>query len=373
MSKRLLVIEPGLKLWGSERAFLATVPAFVETYDEVVIMVPPGAELSGELRRHPVTLIEAPIGNLHQSGRAARLRAAAAILLACKRHRIDKIYLNQAGLCRIVHRIAGLLGVELVIHVRLIEDIERCANLPLSPPIELIHISHDMRRRHPAQREQGKRLVTVYDPFELSEPGERAEPTQAICCVGRISEGKGQLRLVEGLEAAIAAGVPADIDFIGAGVPGSHDESAVRTRAARMARAGHVRFLGYRIDAPALMSRYRFVAIPSRYEPLGRVVMEAWDAGALPICSRDAGGCSEIVSASGAGVLYSGHDPDAIGLALAKAISMAEDERLALVERGRAWVRQNLSLAAYRDALTGVLFSPASPAGKTALQGQGHR
>ena len=104
------------------------------------------------------------------------------------------------------------------------------------------------------------------------------------------------------------------------------------------------------------------MAVPSRYETLGRVVFEAWDAGALPICSRDSGGAAEIVTASGGGLLYDGHAPESIAGTLRAAAMLAEPERRALVEKGQAWVRVHLSLAEYRKALEGVLFQPEAAA-----------
>src|SRR5260370_31462661 len=49
-------------------------------------------------------------------------------------------------------------------------------------------------------------------------------------------------------------------------------------QAAALGVAGRVRFLGWRDDAPALLAAADFLVCPSRHEPLGNVVIEAWAA-----------------------------------------------------------------------------------------------
>ena len=359
---RLLVIEPGLRLWGSERALLATVPDLVAANKAVVVMTPHDAELITPLLELGVTIEPAAIGNLHRSGRIARLRAAIAIIRACRRHRIEKIYLNQAGLCRIVERISALMCLPLIIHIRLIEDIERCAKLPNSRLIDLICVSRDMYHRFPKDGNNRKRLVKAYDPFVLphKQSHRSTSRNRDLCCVGRIAKFKGQADLIEGIAIARARGVGVKLDIIGAATSGDSYEANLLRCTEPLIAEGVIRFLGYRTDVPALMGQYRFVAVPSHYETLGRVVMEAWGAGALPICSRNAGGCSEIVTACNGGILYDGHEPAAIAEAIASAMTMPEAERYAAVERGRLWARQNLSLEAYRRALSSVIFPTAS-------------
>ena len=360
---RLLVVEPGLKLWGSERAFLATVPALAAACEKLVILAPPGAELIDALPPGSAVVDTAPIGNLHRSGVQGRMRAAASIALACHRHRIDRIYLNQAGMCRLVHGVARLMRLPSIMHVRLQEDIARCAALRATTgaPVDLVFVSDDMRRRYSTVGafDRHKRLHLAYDPFEIST-GAPARPacTRSLACIGRLDANKGQMALVDALAIASARGCDLELDVIGAGIAGDRYEAAVRSRVRSLGLTDRVAFLGYRQDAAQLLGGYRFIAVPSRYEALGRVVFEAWDAGAVPICSKDSGGAAEVVAASGGGLLYLGHEPESIARALCAAAELPESERGALVARGQAWLREQHSVAAYIKALSGVLFPP---------------
>src|SRR5258708_14680077 len=53
----------------------------------------------------------------------------------------------------------------------------------------------------------------------------------------------------------------------------------LESRAARLAVSNRVRFLCWREDAPALLATADMLVCPSRHEPLGHVVVEAWAAG----------------------------------------------------------------------------------------------
>ena len=364
---RLLVIEPGVKLWGSERAFLATVPALAEAHESVVVMVPPGAELAKELLALPVTVVTAPIGNLRRSGRMARARAVASILAVCLRHGIQKVYLNQAGLCRIVQVVVRLLGLPCVIHVRLLEDVKRCGRLRATSRsrIFLIMISDSMRAHFIQQGPENLRVVRAYDPFVLSHPttgdalgadAKKTLPANRVACIGRLAHSKGQLCLIEAVGELVAAGVELSIDMIGEAAPGDSYKDELLRRCRQLGLNDLVHWLGYQKDARNLLSAYRFIVVSSLYEPLGRVIFEAWDAGAVPICSAASGGAAEVMQASGGGLLYEAHNSANISAALRIAFAMDENARLEIVERGRAWARDTLSIAHYRAALSGILF-----------------
>ena len=359
---KLLVIEPGLKLWGSERAFLDTVPELVRSNGKVVVLLPAGSELVPELRKLGVVIEHGPIDCLHRAPRSARLRAAWHIARQCRKHRIEKIYLNQAGLCRIAALVARLLRLPLVIHVRLLEDIERCARLTASrrAPIDLIFISEDMRSRYPARIERWKRLSTVYDAYSPTNAANGPDARKDFVCIGRLAKIKGQIDLVDAMAALQEQGLHAHLDIIGTAAPGDAYTSSLTTRIADRNLGPSIHLMGFRSDAAALLRQYRFVVVPSHYEPLGRVVMEAWDAHAVPIASFDSGGPAELIGRSGGGLLYRGRSAGTIADALKTAANLSPEAHAQLVTRGRTWMHEHLSIEKYSGSLGGVLFSKPS-------------
>lgn len=68
-------------------------------------------------------------------------------------------------------------------------------------------------------------------------------------------------------------------------------EEATKLKAlsAELGVANRVRFLGWRNDAPALYRTADIVIFPSRFEPLGNVVIQAWAHGAPVIAANSAG------------------------------------------------------------------------------------
>jgi glycosyltransferase involved in cell wall biosynthesis len=351
-----MIVDPGLRLWGSERALAATLPALAEVWPEVILVTPPGAELAAAVAADPaahgpVRLVAAPIGNLHRRGVMARLGAGAALAALVARHRPARLYLNQAGLARLLRPVAQLAGLPLVVHVRLREDAARVAVLRGTPraPLHVIHVSESLAAEAGAPAGADS-TTTAYDPYPPDPPPPPLPAVAPLVAVGRLAQGKGQHLLIEALRSAPLAGTQADL--FGAGVAG--DDYALRLAA--QARGLPVRLLGFRADVHACLPAYRFLVSTSDYEPLGRTVMEAWHAGLVPIVYGGSGGAAEMVAKSGAGLVYDRWDAEALAQALRQALALPEGEHRRLVAAGRAWMVANLDLAGYRAALRGVLF-----------------
>jgi glycosyltransferase involved in cell wall biosynthesis len=113
-----------------------------------------------------------------------------------------------------------------------------------------------------------------------------------------------------------------------------------------------VRFLGWREDVPALLKSADFLVCPSRHEPLGNVVLEAWAAG-LPVVALASAGPRELIEEGESGVLVPpGEAPGALARAIAR---LAEDRalRARLAAGGRRAFEAGFTEAAvvdrYRD------------------------
>lgn len=93
--------------------------------------------------------------------------------------------------------------------------------------------------------------------------------------------------------------------------------------------------LGWRTDQGALLAACDVLACPSRHEPLGNVVIEAFSAG-RPVVAADAAGPVELIQDGVTGLLVPREDPqrlaDAVGAVLA---APALSARLAAAGRAR--------------------------------------
>lgn len=93
-----------------------------------------------------------------------------------------------------------------------------------------------------------------------------------------------------------------------------------RALCARLGLEDRVRFLGWRDDRPALLEQATVCALPSRYEPFGTVMAEAWFAG-VPLVAARAAGPSQYVMHDQNGLLVDIDDADGLARALNAAIT----------------------------------------------------
>lgn len=111
------------------------------------------------------------------------------------------------------------------------------------------------------------------------------------------------------------------------------DARTLEGLAHKLGVADRVRFLGWRTDIPDLMATADMLVCPSRIEPLGNVVIEAW-ARNLPVVATASEGPGWLIEDGTDGLLSPVDDADLLGESIAR---MASDTQLAprLVAAGR--------------------------------------
>ncbi len=88
-------------------------------------------------------------------------------------------------------------------------------------------------------------------------------------------------------------------------------EAKLRGMAEALGVADRVRFLGWRTDASALYRTADVCIFPSRFEPLGNVVIQAWAHG-LPVVAAASQGPGALIREGQDGLLVPIDDPDAL-------------------------------------------------------------
>lgn len=345
----MLTIEPSGNLWGSERALIDLIGSSPEL--DLAVCCPDGTPLVAELRARGVRVFPYLLPDLHRGPRRRRLAAALGVLRAALAFRPGALHLNQAGCYRIALPAATLLNLPMFAHVRIFEDAGYLARQTPSPKrlAGVIAISDAVAAEldaHPALRPVPTH--TIYDAYAEAPPprGVERRPDR-IVCVGRITPIKGQdvllraLPLLEGAECWMA----------GTGEGPFMDELT------SLPGAAQARWMGFVPEVMPILASASVLACPSHREPLGRVILEAWDAGCVPVVYAGSGGAAEIVRASGGGVLYDAQEPACLAAALGSVLAMTPAARAELAARGRAWSRRNCSPAAYGLAMAAVLGS----------------
>ena len=163
-------------------------------------------------------------------------------------------------------------------------------------------------------------------------------PLTTLLCVARIDRQKNQMMIVE----ALAKHPEMTARFVGP-VTQQDYRAELERRAVELGVADRVAFVGaLRPGSPELLGEYAkadVFVLPSRHEPFGIVVLEAWAAG-LPVVASDVGGLGKLCAAHPeAALTFAPGDFDAMDGALWRLMSDG-DLRARLSAAGRAAAAQ---------------------------------
>ena len=122
------------------------------------------------------------------------------------------------------------------------------------------------------------------------------------------------------------------------------EEDALRAEAGRLGVTDRVRFLGWRDDAPALYRSADVVVFPSRFEPLGNVVIQAWAHG-VPVVAARAAGPGALIRDGGDGFLIEIDDAEALA-AKTRALLVDPSLRASFIAAGAQRVETEFSESA---------------------------
>jgi glycosyltransferase involved in cell wall biosynthesis len=187
---------------------------------------------------------------------------------------------------------------------------EKCVRLGWKRPVEVVSNFARQVTAHPIGRAD---IGTPEDAF-------------VVVGMGRFVGRKGFADLVE----AMAGRPDAWLWLIGAG----EEEAALRAQVDRLGLAGRTRFFGWLDEPMHVVAAADCLVMPSRHEPLGNVILEAWHVG-VPVVTTASEGPSWFASDGVDALITPIGDP----ASMAGAIGQLQDDpalRRSLVEGGRA-------------------------------------
>lgn len=349
--KRVLVVEPAGELWGSERVLIDFLRCLEGLDWNIMLSCPYQSKLLKHLKNFSIRILPILIPNTHQRGILARLCNGLGLMIATFLFRPHLIYLNQAGIAKIMLFILRFFPIPLYVHVRIIEEISLLSQLNLtgSRLVRLVCSSHYMREITLEKCNVPKEKVnTLYDPYESSSaPHSPVLPTDTtkhirIVCMGRLAPIKGQIVLLETLRILKKGGELGRATFLGEPAPGFEDyEVKLKETAFKYDLTDQVQWCGFQENVFQYLASHDVLVCPSFKEPLGRVIFEAWDAGILPVAWKESGGCAEVIHHSGGGLLYEEQSGDDLAKVLRRIMHMSHEEKKDLIARGRQWTQRN--------------------------------
>ena len=206
------------------------------------------------------------------------------------------------------------------------------------------HVFMDTRERAEADcrdaRRQGEELPELFsdedaDPVDVRAFGfDPARPL--LLCAGLLYAAKGQDLLLEAL--AKPENAAWQCAFAGSG----DDAHALAARANLLGLEDRVQWLGFRRDLPAWMAACDALALPSRWEGMPYVVLEAFAAG-KPVVATPVAGARALVRAD-CGWLAASIDSEALAAALAACGSAGSEGRATRGARAQELVRADYGL-----------------------------
>jgi len=171
--------------------------------------------------------------------------------------------------------------------------------------------------------------------------------------VGRFAPQKNHRLLVEAFAQALARLPSMELWLVGEGSLRPQVEEQVQ----KAGLVEHVRFLGLRRDIPELLSQADALLLPSDWEGVPLVVLEAMAAG-KPVVATKVGGVPELVEHGVTGFLVPPGDPGALAEAILQVASSGELRRQ-MGEAGWERVRERFDIRqtarAYGELYLGLL------------------
>jgi glycosyltransferase involved in cell wall biosynthesis len=186
------------------------------------------------------------------------------------------------------------------------------------------------------------------------------EERRVLLFVGRLERQKGLDWMMACLPDLLAR-LP-DHELVLAGDGPQRD--ALLRQAVQLGVANRVHFLGWRADVPQLLKRADLLLLPSRYEGMPNVVLEALAAG-IPVVGARAQGTEEILGELAESCLVGfGRSRDLI----ARIVQVATDAdlRAPLIAAGKERVRREFSVAAMARSYEQIWRLAISSAAATA-------
>jgi glycosyltransferase involved in cell wall biosynthesis len=372
---RILFLDQFSELGGGQHALLDTVDAVREIGWEPHAMIPGQGPLVDALQSRGVSVEEIPCGPY----RAGHKTAADSVRFALDIRRqvrrigslvasahIDLIYVNGARLLPAVALAArGRAPVVFHVHSHL-----RGAALHLArwairrADATLIGCSKSVLT--PLQRRQHVIPNGVRDAG-FRERDFNGRRNWCIGMVGRIAPEKGQLEFLSAVAMLRDKFPQARFVICGARQFDSsrHYVDAVGLRA----RGLPVEFIGWQQDVSRVLHDLDLLAVPSHQEGMGRIVLEAFSAGA-PVVAFPVGGIPEAVIDGVTGFLTSSTTAEALAARISDVLTRDADHVGQIVRNARqAWAR-SYTTGAYQKRITNLLqalasdFQLASPAAR---------
>jgi glycosyltransferase involved in cell wall biosynthesis len=312
--RRILYIDSCIGLAGGQYSLIEILKTLDRSRFIPLVASPPGSGLRRRCEALPVRWLPLPFESAHLScdvgtSTAARIKDAGRSLGGVRylaetamREQIDLVHTNNFKAALVGCFAALAAGRPLVSHDRIHIAHEPLGTLVALLSRRIIAVSETVAAKHRWPVRNKIRIIPPgidvdhYSPVVQDESSRKTESGGRVCYIGRVCEEKDLGSLIEA--AAKVAKHVAGVRFVIAGSPFTVDDGAylekIKRLVGELGLAGTVEFAGYVEDVKGLLEDCDALVLPSRKEPLGRVMLEAM-AMEKPVIAFAVGGPKEVI------------------------------------------------------------------------------
>lgn len=271
-------------------------------------------------------------------------------------------------------------GARVVVHVQIEPSAHEIEWMLKYPPTHIIACARYIAAniQDAAQRKSLPLSVTAIPnavDLERFVPGDRlAARTLAglstdrfvVLILANLAPHKGQVTALRAIDLLVRRGLPVECWLVGEDrIAGGRYEQELRSLSAELGLADHVRFLGFRDDAPTLMRAADAFVLPSTLEGLPISVLEA-QACRVPVVGSNIPGILEVVEDGRTGFIVPADDPAGYADRLQR---LRQDDALKakITDAASAQVSRQNAWSALEDSVFDVYRTMADPGGRDAL------
>jgi glycosyltransferase involved in cell wall biosynthesis len=360
---KIAAIEPSGRLYGSEYCLLDILQLNNDRGYSWTIITTQGS-FSDLLCREKKDIGVLPIlpEHLHLKSKWKKIFTYIRLLIHLARLRPDILYVNQAGILRVSHFLAGLLRIHIVCQVQTLEDAIGALE-PRNSYKRVLSFICNSRFIAEKTRIDANRKSVLYqgvrhrNPHCSKPPKRFSSECLRLGILGRISRSKGHYLLGEVAKTLARSDCNFSVRVIGDGLT-PHDTSNWEQYLNENGVRSFFDLRGYKTDLDEELKDIDLLLIPSIAEPLGRVLFDAANFG-VPVVVSDGGGLGEIASLYKVGLTFKSGDAQSLVQAVLKFQKDHELETERFIHNSQAML-DSLSMDSYLQRIEHILTTARS-------------
>jgi len=307
--KNILIIEPSGNLYGSEMVLLDIITNVSPDKYDFTILLPSEKPFTKLLKEHGFKTIE----HLNINSLAKKIISYFRLIHIVLNKKPDLIFVNQAGIQKIVSLISFFSKTPIVSEVSTLEDGLLVNSFPdkyYKPVRSFICNSNFIADNLQVPKEKKSILYYGYQWKGLNPKVSNNINPFKIVLLGRISESKGHFILVDAIKhlAVNRPDINIKVYFVG-DAPTEKILTSIKKIISDYNLTDKFVFRGFKTDINKELNGMNAMVIPSIHEPFGRIFCETAEAK-LPCIVADTGGLGELSKRFNLGITFKGTDAE---------------------------------------------------------------